>query len=115
MPRLLLDENLSEAVLKGLPAQFDGSTHVRHLLGAGATDQAVWNAAKDGNFTIVTLDSDFEALCVARGAPPKVIWLRVSNPSSTAVRAVLASKSDAIVRFIDDGVACFMALGVPRS
>ena len=29
MPRLLLDENLSEAVLKGLTAPFEGSIHVR--------------------------------------------------------------------------------------
>ena len=115
MPRLLLDENLSEAVLNGLPEQFVGSTHVRQLIGSGATDQAVWCAARDGNYIIITLDSDFELLSLARDAPPKVIWISLFNPSTAVVRTILASKVDAITRFSDDRIARFMAVGPLRA
>lgn len=43
--RLLLDENLSEALLPRLPHAFEGSSHVRLKLGEGTPDRGVWDAA----------------------------------------------------------------------
>jgi len=52
--RLLLDENLSEALLPKLPAAFGDSAHVRTLLGEGHPDRTVWNRARDGGFILLT-------------------------------------------------------------
>ena len=48
--KLLLDENLSEALLPRLPAQFVGSSHVRHLLGEGTIDRVIWDTAAAGGY-----------------------------------------------------------------
>ncbi len=66
--KLLLDENLSEALLPRLPAQFVGSSHVRHLLAEGTIDRVIWDTAAAGGYAIVTLDSDFKAMSVIRAA-----------------------------------------------
>ncbi|MEO7995557.1 MAG: DUF5615 family PIN-like protein, partial [bacterium] len=44
--RLLLDENLSEALLRPLADLFPGSLHVRALGAAGASDADVWDLAR---------------------------------------------------------------------
>ncbi len=108
--RLLFDENLSESALAALPPSFQGSAHVRRLLGDGATDRAVWQAARDGGFTIVTLDSDFEALGPLLGHPPKVVWLGLHNPSNQRVHALISAKADVIAAFIADPTTSFLAL-----
>jgi len=108
--RLLLDENLSESVLSTLPTPFRGSEHVRRLLGDGATDRAVWQAARDGGFTIVTLDSDFERLGPLLGHPPKVVWLGLHNPSNRRVHALLSTKTAVIAAFIADPETSFLAI-----
>lgn len=108
--RLLFDENLSEAVLAALAPPFEPPEHVRRLLGDGATDRAVWQAARDGGFTIVTLDSDFEALGLLLGHPPKVVWLGLHNPSNQRVIALISAKADVIAAFIADPTTSFLAL-----
>lgn len=108
--RLLLDENLSETLLPRLPHAFEGSSHVRLKLGEGTPDRGVWDAAASGGFTIITLDSDFEAMSVLRGAPPKVIWLAIHNPSNARIAKLLASRADMILRFGADPEAALLAL-----
>ena len=108
--RLLLDENLSEALLPRLPAAFAGSSHVRMLLGDGAPDRGIWDAARSRGFTIVTLDSDFEALSVLRGAPPKVIWLAIHNPSNARIARLVEARAKMILRFGADPDVALLAL-----
>ena len=108
--RLLLDENLSEALLARLPSPFDGSSHVRQLLGEGRSDQEVWNAAREGGFVLVTLDTDFERMSVMLGAPPKVVWIAAHNPNNRRLSALLDAKAESIVRFVGDPDASFLAI-----
>jgi predicted nuclease of predicted toxin-antitoxin system len=108
--RLLLDENLSEALLPKLEAVFDGSAHVRQLLGEGHSDRAVWNAALDGGFILVTLDGDFERVSVLEGAPPKVVWIDCHNPSNRQIAELLRSKAARIVGFSAESDSAFLAL-----
>jgi predicted nuclease of predicted toxin-antitoxin system len=108
--RLLLDENLSESLLAALPRTFEGSSHVRRLLGDGASDRAVWDAARSGSFTILTLDSDFEALGPLLGHPPKVVWIRMHNPSNRRLTSLLAEKAAVIAAFIADPETSFLAI-----
>lgn len=78
-PRLLLDQNLAPVLARRLADLYPGCANVRAFGLAPADDEAVWaHAAADG-FTIVTKDDDFRQRSVLRGAPPRVIWVRLGN------------------------------------
>jgi predicted nuclease of predicted toxin-antitoxin system len=57
--RLLLDENLSPRLLQLLADVYPASVQVRDVGLASATDEAVWEYARDHAFLIVTKDEDF--------------------------------------------------------
>lgn len=40
-----------------------------------ATDEAIFQAARDANVVILTKDSDFVRLLERRGPPPQVVWV----------------------------------------
>lgn len=58
---------------------YPDSNHLFNLNLDTAEDSFVWQYAKDNDFTIVTKDSDFSELSLLRGFPPKVIWIRIGN------------------------------------
>jgi predicted nuclease of predicted toxin-antitoxin system len=107
---LLLDENLSESVAARIAAEFPNTEHVRRVLGAGVTDQRVWEYAKAGNQMLVTLDQDFEHLSVARGAPPKVILIDAHNVRTAAIAAAIIERASLIRRFEGDPEAAILVL-----
>lgn len=108
--RLLLDENLSESLLRRLADAFPESAHVRAALGDGAADERVWQFARDRGYILVTLDEDFERLSIARGAPPKVVWLGLHNAGNAEIAALLQNRAESIARFVADPDAAFLAL-----
>jgi predicted nuclease of predicted toxin-antitoxin system len=68
--KLLFDGNLSPRLVDSLSDLYPDSSHV-HERGLGsATDEAIWEFAKEQGLTIVSKDSDFEARSVFLGAPP---------------------------------------------
>jgi predicted nuclease of predicted toxin-antitoxin system len=109
--RLLLDENLSERVLRSLDKIFPGSTHVRNLGGEGASDRQVWDLAKTGGFILTTRDEDFVGMSVLRGAPPKVVWLNVGNARNDAIVSLLRANADEIAKFSVHEEHTFLAIG----
>lgn len=108
---LLLDENLSEAILGRLARTFPGSVHVRPELGTGVSDLDVWNFARERGLVLVTRDEDFERLSALRGAPPKVVWLSLHNAGNAEVLAVLEGAGESIARFVADDAAALLVLG----
>ena len=48
---------------------------------------------------MVTKDKDFQQLCALRGAPPKVVWLRLGNGSTAFVAELLIANAAAIREF----------------
>ncbi len=110
--RLLLDENLSERLLKSLAAHYPGSAHVRSLGAGGAGDGAVWQLARSGGYALVTRDEDFIGLSITRGVPPHVIWLNLGNVSSAVVSAVLSARREDIDRFLAQEEHTFLAIGL---
>ncbi len=70
--KLLLDQNISRRILAPLQEKYRGSDQVFLLGLQEADDQAIWNYAKQQNFTIVTKDSDFHELSLIFGSPPKI-------------------------------------------
>lgn len=58
--------------------------------------------AKQHDLTIVTKDMDFYELALARGIPPKIVWLRCGNVSNRYLLALLIKEADTIEAFIGD-------------
>ncbi len=75
-----------------------------------ATDEAVWNYAAKHGLTIISKDSDFHQRSSLAGHPPKVIWIRCGNRSTTEVEAILRRYADALLAFQKDDEAAFLVL-----
>ena len=100
--KLLLDQNLSFRFLDHLTAKFPGSTHVRIAGLEQASDLKVWEHAKQNDLTVVTKDTDFYELALARGVPSKIVWLRCGNVSNRYLLANLLKEADMIKGFIEE-------------
>lgn len=109
--RLLFDEQLSEALPALLDDVFPGSLHVRTLLGVGASDERVWTLAIEHGCLLVSKDEDFHRMSVLRGAPPKIVWLRLGNCTTDEAAALLRRHESALRLFADHNDATFLALG----
>lgn len=108
--RLLLDQNLSVRLLPSLNNAFPGSAHVLALGLAEADDETVWSFAARHGFTIVSKDSDFHQRSFLRGAPPKVIWIRLGNCTTEAIKELLLGSQVALAEFAQDDSAAFLIL-----
>jgi predicted nuclease of predicted toxin-antitoxin system len=100
--KLLFDENLPPRLADVLQVEFPGSIHVHSCGLESADDEAIWEYAGRGGFTIVSKDSDFQERSVLRGGPPKVIWLRIPNSSTTEIAAGIRGVLPVIRKFIAD-------------
>jgi predicted nuclease of predicted toxin-antitoxin system len=100
--KLLLDHNISHRLVARLADVFPGSTQTR-LLNLGRTnDPQLWLIAKTHGYVFVTKDKDVAELAILRGAPPKVIWLRMGNCATIAVERTLRANIDAIMDLARD-------------
>lgn len=100
--KLLFDHNISHKLIARLTDIFPGSTQTR-LLNLGRTNDAqLWLIAKTHDYVFVTKDGDVAELAILRGAPPKVIWLRMGNCTTIAVERTLRTNIDAIMKLADD-------------
>lgn len=100
--KLLLDQNISRKLVKDLQALFPESSHV-YLLGLHqASDEEIWNYARQNGSTIVTYDSDFNDRTIVYGYPPKVIWLKIGNTSSQTIKRLLQEHKEDILLFEND-------------
>ena len=109
--KLLLDENLSPRRAQLLSDLYPDSAHV-HDCGLGSADDAtIWEYVKTNDFTIVSKDSDFEERSILFGFPPKVIWIRASNCTSTEIASLLRTAFPIIERFVRGGQETCFVLG----
>lgn len=90
---------------------FPHSLHVRLLGAGGAADLVVWQLARDHGCLLVTKDEDFHRLSVLRGAPPKVVWLRVGNCTTHDVAELLRNRAGDLRTFEAHSEATFLELG----
>ncbi len=112
--KLLFDENLSPRLVTAVADTFPGSRHVEDcgLLSEG--DAEVWRYARTNGFAIVTKDSDFAELSRLQGSPPRVIWLRVGNCTTSRAELVLVNLSSRIEDFLRSGSDHCLILKHPR-
>ena len=110
--KLLFDENLSPHLTEALSDIYPDSTHVAQCGLQSADDATVWRYAMDHGFTIVSKDSDFQEMSVLRGAPPKLVWLRVSNCTTSEIESLLRAAASSIRRFVEQNQESCLALAV---
>ena len=108
--RLPFDHNLSPALKTLLGDLYPQSLHVWVLEMGTASDTLIWDYALAGGFVIVTKDADYRDLSIARGHPPKVIWIRLGNCPTSAVDALLRNRRDDLTAFYRDDEAALLEL-----
>jgi len=84
--------------------------HVRELGLNTADDAVIWEYAKNNDFMIVSKDSDFHQRSFVYGYPPKVVWVRLGNCSTSDVERVLRENYLAIEAFHQDDEGTFLSL-----
>ena len=109
--KLLLDENLSPRLVQALQSLYPGSVHAREVGLETAGDEAVWAYAAANDLAIVSKDADFLQRSLLFGHPPKVIWIRRGNCSTTQIEALLRDHHYEVQAFNDDRITAFLAIG----
>jgi predicted nuclease of predicted toxin-antitoxin system len=97
--KFLFDENLSHRLVAALADVYPSSIHPRECGQRGASDETIWLYAKENGFVIVSKDSDFSERSTLLGSPPKVIWLRVGNCTTTRAEFVLRNAVERLHAF----------------
>lgn len=108
--KLLFDENLSPKLVRRLADLFPQSVHVRDVGLKAADDPLMWEYAKDGDLMIVSKDSDMHQRSFMFGYPPKVVWVRLGNCSTSDVESLLRRNFAAVKIFYEDLYASFLSL-----
>ena len=97
--KLLFDANLSPRLVTSLSDLYPGSSHVFDHGGIAADDAAVWRIAGRDGYSIATKDTDFLELSLLRGAPPKVVLLRLGNVPTARIEQLLRLRADRVRQF----------------
>ena len=84
--KLLLDQDLSQRLAPRLASHFPESKHVKDFALTGDDDERIWRFAADEGAVLVSRDSDFFYRSLLRGHPPKFIYIRAGNCSTTHSR-----------------------------
>lgn len=108
--KLLFDQNLSHRLSHLLSNLFPDSIHVRDVGLKAADDPIVWDYAKQHGFVIISKDADFHQRSLVFGYPPKVIWVRLGNCSTSDVEQLLRQHHKIIKTFESDVQATFLSL-----
>ena len=108
--KLLFDENLSPKLPLRLHDLFPNSLHVRDAGMKSTIDPIVWNYAMSEDLMIVSKDSDMHDLSLVFGSPPKVIWVRLGNCSTSQVESLLRREFNLITLFYQDPSLSLLSL-----
>mgnify|MGYP000412347157 CR=1 FL=1 len=102
MKLLLFDHNLSPKLIQKLVDIYPDSAHVSLLGLDTASDKAIWEYARENEYTIVTKDADFGEFSVVWGIPPQIIWIRRGNCSTNDIETILRENFETVCEFSED-------------
>jgi predicted nuclease of predicted toxin-antitoxin system len=108
--KLLFDQNLSPRLVQRLSDLYPASEHVYHIGLGRASDAVLWDYARQHGFFLVTQDADFSEMSEVLGSPPKVIWIRHANCSTTRIESILREHHEAIIGLGEDTNAQILTL-----
>lgn len=75
-----------------------------------ASDEAVWNYAAQYGLAIASKDADFHQRSFLFGHPPKVVWIRCGNCSTTEIEGILRAHHVDLQAFASDTEVAFLVL-----
>jgi predicted nuclease of predicted toxin-antitoxin system/uncharacterized protein (DUF433 family) len=108
--KLLFDQNLPARIVNSLSDIFPDSLHVKSLGMSATDDRAIWNYARENGCSIISKDSDFHQMSFLFGAPPKTIWLRCGNCSTTMLESIIRRNSRKIAKFLEDDESALLVI-----
>jgi predicted nuclease of predicted toxin-antitoxin system len=98
--RLLFDQNISFRITKKLKSYFSDCKHVSDCGLSDCDDPEIWEYAQENDYAIVTFNSDFYEISLIKGYPPKIIWIRSGNLTTTQIAGLLIKNKESIIEFI---------------
>jgi predicted nuclease of predicted toxin-antitoxin system len=113
--KLFVDHNLSYELVGRLADLFPNSEHVPNVNLHEADDRMVWEYARANGFAIVSKDEHFHQLSFLYGAPPKVVWLRLGNCTTTDIEHALRRHHTDLLKFHADEEGAFLIVGIRRA
>ena len=108
--KLLLDANISRRLIPRISEKFPNSSHVAGVGLGDATDDEIWSYALDHGFVIISKDEDFHQRALVSGPPPKVIWVRLGNCTTSDIEQAIHHGHAAIMAFLENETASFLSL-----
>ena len=88
--KIRLDAQLSPGLARRLSEHHAvEALSVRRLGLHDATDEAIFDAARDAQAVVMTKDRDFVQLLTRAGPPPQIIWITCGNTSNARMREIL--------------------------
>jgi predicted nuclease of predicted toxin-antitoxin system len=111
--RVLIDQNISHRILPHISPLFEEVAHVKALDWIDWNDHDIFMSARKLLFdAVITLDEDFNKLLLQHGKPPKIIWLKTGNCSTSKLSAVIISHKETILNFLlNDTFECLELYG----
>jgi len=98
--KLLFDQHFSYRLVNQLGDLFPGSNQVRLLGMARHSDSDIWYYAQYHGYVLVTRDEDLVELGILRGAPPKIVWVRIGNSRTSDVERLLRQSFEDIAELV---------------
>lgn len=101
-------------LLRQLSVRSNHESRRIHYRIAGCPDDDVWSYARKHGLGLVSKDNDFRQLSFLRGAPPKVVWLRIGNAPTQAVVDLLGFRKADIESFVRDTDTSLLTIQIER-
>ncbi len=99
--KLLIDQNISHRIIPLISSSFSELTHVRNEGLKDKSDYEIFMFARQYKFdAVISLDEDFVHLLQTFNSPPKIIWLKTGNSSTTQLAQLLVQKKEIIIEFL---------------
>lgn len=108
--KLLLEENLSSQIIRGIIDLYPDSAHVKNLALKNVDDNSIWEYAKTNNFAIVSKDADFYQHNLLYNNAPKFIYLWIANSPTIEIVEILRDNFDTICQFENSESASILVL-----
>lgn len=97
--KLLFDQNLPPRLESDISTLYPHSQHVQSVGLKRASDSELWSYARDNDFMIVTKDVDFSDRSAIEGHPPKIVWIRIGNCTTSEIESALRKNHAKILEF----------------
>jgi len=99
MHEVAFHQNLPPRLESDLFDIYPDSQHVQSVGLARASDSQLWSYARNNHFVVVTKDADFSDRSAIEGHPPKIVWIRIGNSTTSEIESALRKNHKEIIRF----------------